>query len=80
MYMKVSGYLSVFSDDLDNRWIQNWRTSTMMTHKITPFVDYNKWLKRLDTQLIKPTNQNSINVFKVVTQTKKKAFLLNFWY
>ena len=30
----------------------------MITHKIIPSVDYNKWLKRLDTQLNKPTNQN----------------------
>ncbi len=26
--------------------------------KIAPFVDYNWWLKRLDTQLNEPTNQN----------------------
>ena len=25
-----------------------------------PNVDYNYWLKRLDTKLIEPTNQNSI--------------------
>ena len=30
------------------------------------FVDYNKWLKRLDTQLNEPTNQNSLKVAKVV--------------
>ena len=35
-------------------------TSPMMMDKITPSVDYNKWLKRKDTQLIEPTNQNSI--------------------
>ena len=39
----------------------------MMTHKITPFLDYNKWLKkRLDIQLNEQTNQNSIKVPKVV--------------
>ena len=29
------------------------------TQKITPYVDYNQWLKRLDTQLTEPTNKNS---------------------
>ena len=28
-------------------------------HQITPFVDYNWWLKRLDTQLHESTNQNT---------------------
>ena len=32
----------------------------MMIHKIIPSVDYNYWLKRLNTQLSEPTNQNSI--------------------
>ena len=32
-------------------------TSPMSIHKITPSVDYN-WLKRLNTQLNEPTNQN----------------------
>ena len=31
-----------------------------------PSVDYNKLLKRFDTQLDKPTNQNPIKVLKVV--------------
>ena len=30
--------------------------------QITPSVDYNYWLKRLDTQLIEPTNQVPKNV------------------
>ena len=30
----------------------------MMIHKITPSVDYNKCLKRLDTQHNESTNQN----------------------
>ena len=38
----------------------------MMVHKIIPAVIYNKWVKRLDTQLNKPPNQNSIKVPKVV--------------
>ena len=37
--------------------------------KITPSVDYNFELKRLDTQLNESTNQNSIKVPKVVKQT-----------
>ena len=36
------------------------------TNKTNPSVDYNQWWKRLDTQLNKPTNQNSIKVPKVV--------------
>ena len=33
-------------------------TTNMMIHKITPSVDYNKCLKRLDTQHNESTNQN----------------------
>ena len=47
----------------------------MMIHKINPAVDYNYWLKRLDsgTQHNKPTNRNSIKVPKVVEPTNKKT-------
>ena len=31
----------------------------MMKHKITPSVDYNKWLKHLDIEIIEPINQKS---------------------
>ena len=48
---------------------------TMMIHKITPYIDYNYWLKRLDTQLNGPLNQNSIKVPKVVMPKKKKTLL-----
>ena len=41
-----------------------------MIHKIKPFVDYNQWLKRLDTQLNKP-----IKVSKVVKPTNKETLL-----
>ena len=41
-------------------------TSPMMIHKIVPPFDYNYWLKRLDTQHDKPTNQNLRKVPKVV--------------
>ena len=34
-------------------------------------VDYNNWLKRLHTQINKPTNQNSIKFSKVVIPTNK---------
>ena len=60
------------------QWPINWGTSLMMIHKITTSVDYNKWLKRLDTQLNQPTNQNSIKVPKVVKQTNKKTLLYDF--
>ena len=46
-----------------------------MIHKINPAVDYNKWLRRLDTQLNEPNNQNSIKVPKVVKPTNKKTLL-----
>ena len=45
----------------------------MMIHKITPFVDYNDWLKRLDSQLNETTDQNSTTVPKVVNSTNKKT-------
>ena len=47
----------------------------MMKHKVIPSVDYNYWLKQLDTQLNEPTNQNSMKVSKVVTPTNKKKNL-----
>ena len=43
-----------------------------MPHKITPTVDQNQWLNRLNTQLNKPTNQNSVKVPKDVKSTNKK--------
>ena len=33
--------------------------------KITPFVDYNFWLKHFDSQLNGPTKQNSMKILKV---------------
>ena len=45
----------------------------MITYKITPSVDYNFWLKRLDAQLNEPTNQKLIKVPKVVKPTNKKT-------
>ena len=39
-----------------------------------PSVDYNQWLKRLDTQLNQLTNQNLINVPKVVKVEKWKSY------
>ena len=47
----------------------------MMKHKITPSVDKNLWLKRLNAQLNKPTNQNSVKVPKVIKLTNKKTLL-----
>ena len=50
----------------------------MMILKITPPVDYNKCLKRLDTQQNEPTNQNSLKVPKVVKPNNKKTLFKNF--
>ena len=47
----------------------------MMVHKINPSVDYNKWLKLLDTRLNKPTNRNLIKVSKDVNHMNKKTLL-----
>ena len=43
--------------------------------QITPSIDYNFWLIRLDTQLNETTNQNSIKVPKVVKPLNKKTLL-----
>ena len=40
-----------------------------------PSVDNNKWLKRLETQLNEPTNQNSLKVFKFVESMNNKMLL-----
>ena len=50
----------------------------MMNHKITPFLDYNYWLKSLDTQHNEPTNTIIIKDAKVDKPTNKKALLYNF--
>ena len=50
----------------------------MMIHKIIPYLDYNQWLKRLETQLNEPTNQNSFKVPKVVKYLNKKTILKDF--
>ena len=47
-------------------------------YKNTLSVDYNKWLKRLDIQLNKLTNQNLIKATKVFYPTNKKTLILNF--
>ena len=46
----------------------------MMTHKITPSVDLNQWLKRLNTQLNKPINQNSLTSPKLLSQRMRKRY------
>ena len=50
----------------------------MKIHKITPSVDYNQWLKSLDSQVNKLTNPNEIAVPQVVEPTNKKTLLQNF--
>ena len=49
----------------------------MIEHKITPSLDCNEWLKRLDTQLNEPTYQNLRKVPKVVELTKN--FIIKLW-
>ena len=46
----------------------------MMIHKITPSADLKKWLKRLNTQLIEPPNQNSIKSPKLLSQRIRKCY------
>ena len=53
-----------------SKGIRQW--SMFKIHKITHSVDYNWWLKRLDTQLNESTNKNSIKAPKVVN--KKALF------
>ena len=60
------------------QWLINLCTSLMLIHKITPSVDYNLWLKRLDPQLTEPTNQNSKKIPKVVEPSNKKTLLKSF--
>ena len=43
-----------------------------MIHKIPFFLDYNYWLKRLETQFNETTNQKSFDVLKVIMQKYKK--------
>ena len=48
----------------------------MMIDKITPFVDNNWGLKRFNTKINDPSNQNSfIQVPKVIKTTNKKTLL-----
>ena len=42
------------------------------TQKLTPSVALNKWLKRLNFQLNKPTNQNSL---KLLNQRIRKRYI-----
>ena len=47
----------------------------MMINKITTSVEYNYWLKHLDILLNEPTNQNSVEVTKVVKPTNNKTII-----
>ena len=46
----------------------------MMIHKIIRSIDYIFGLKRLNTQLNEPDNQNSIKVPKVANPTKESFY------
>ena len=50
----------------------------LMINKITPSVDYNQWLKCIDTQPNEPINQHSTNKPKAVKPNSKKTLLKNF--
>ena len=67
--------LSTNIRDLRDKTIADKLTSTMMIHIITPSVDYNLWLKRLDNKLNEPTNQNLLKVPKVVKPKNNKTSL-----
>ena len=56
------------------QWPIKWCTSSMMLHKITPSVNYNSWLKLLDIELNKPTNQNSKLLSQLIKKSKYKTF------
>ena len=45
----------------------------IMIYKITHYVDYNQWLKRLFTHLKEPIHQNSVKVHIVVKPTNMKT-------
>ena len=57
------------------QWPIKWCTSPLLIHKIVSSVDNNYGLKRLDSELDKPTNQNPLKVSKVVKPTDKKTLL-----
>ena len=46
----------------------------MMIHKLIPSVDYNLWLKRLDSQLNEPKTSKFKKGPKVVKPMNKKRF------
>ena len=52
----------------------------MLIHKIIHSVDYNWWLKRLDTQLNKTTIQNDIKVPRIAKSKNKKTLgIIKLW-
>ncbi len=51
----------------------------MIKNKITSSIYYNYRLKRMDTKLNYPTNQNSIKVPKVVEPTNKRTIIIELW-
>ena len=60
------------------QWSINWCISSIMIHKIIPSVDYHYMLKRLDTQLTKPTNQNLISPPTLLSQGIRRHYY-NTW-
>ena len=62
------------------QWTINRNTSFMMKSKITHYVDYNYGLKRLDTNSLESTNQNSTKESKVFEPTIKITSMKNYGY
>ena len=56
------------------KWPINCCTFSLNIHKIIPSVDYNQWLKHLDTQIDEPTNQNSIKIPQSFRANDKKCY------
>ncbi len=52
----------------------NWCTSQMSLHKITLSIDYNLWLKRVDTKSNKLINQNSFKFPKLLSYRIRKRY------
>ena len=78
IYMKVIFICMQWSKGI-RQWPINWYTSIMMIHKITSNVDYNKWLKGLDTQLNEANNHNSTKFPKLLNQRIRKRYHKTIW-